>query len=115
VKPAIVLDRPGLAALVPEQVLGQELLDRLIESDVPILPALREPADPNLGDEGCELAGGVRLGARAHCPVEAPRRSVGVVAGGHGELPDARPDLLLRTAAARCAGWTRVRRRLSTN
>ncbi|HET8617903.1 MAG TPA: hypothetical protein VFM27_03045 [Acidimicrobiales bacterium] len=65
-----VIDRPLLAALHAQEVLGEELLDRIVDAGIPVLPGLGRCAASDVGHECLELPRCRCLGGRADRAVE---------------------------------------------
>lgn len=95
----VVVDRAGFAALLVQQVLREELVDRLIDRDFAVPPVLGEPVSADFCDEGSKRPCRLGLGVGLDGAVEATY-SATCVPAGDGELPDARPDLDLGSSAA---------------
>jgi hypothetical protein len=113
VQAPVVLHGARLAALLAQQVLGQELLDRLVYRHVTVLSAAWERVTANLGDEGRKLPGRLGFGVGLHGAMQPAHPPVGVATGRDRELPHARADLGLRSRAP----WSAPpigRRRLAT-
>ncbi len=100
VQAPIVIDRSRLAALLVQQVLVEELLDRLVDRHVPVLPVLGNRVATSLRNERGKLPRRLGLGVGLHRAMHAAHASVGVAANRNGELPHAWPNLGLRTSAA---------------
>jgi hypothetical protein len=86
VEASIVLDRAEFAALFAQEVLGEELLERLVDRHVSVVAVLGERDVADLRHESGERPGRLGLCVGPHGPVDATHPAVGVPAGGDGEL-----------------------------
>jgi hypothetical protein len=86
VQSPVVVDRAGFAALLVQQVLREELVDRLIHRDFAVPPVLGEPVSADFCDEGSKRPCRLGLGVGLDGAVQATYSAICVPAGGDGEL-----------------------------
>ena len=99
VQAPVVIHRARLAALLAQQVLDEELLDRLVNRHIPVLPALGKRVAANLRNERRKLPRRLDLGVGLHRAMQPAHPPVGVATGRDRELPHARADLGFRSRA----------------
>ncbi len=104
----VVLHRRRVAALLADQVLGQEPLDRLVHRHVPVGLRTRRGrlVQPRSRTPPARVRR-LRRRAGVHRSMHPPHLPFGVPPCGHRQLPHSRPHLDLRAAATRSptASW----------